>query len=171
MTTKGRKEREIAVEALKTKIENAKSIVFADYHGLGAQKMSELRLKLRDDGAETNITKNTLMKIALKEQAIELNGPTMTVFSYEDAIASIKTLFEFAELNDDLPTVKAGIVEGQFTSAENLNVLSKLPGKEQLIAQVIGTMQQPITGIVGVLNSVQRNFVYALSEIAKKKES
>lgn len=169
--TKGRKERIEFVSTLKEKVDASKSIVFTDYKGLTAKQMSELRLKLRDLGAEAGIAKNTLLKIALGKDYDELTGPTMAIFSYKDPISSIKALFDFAGENEDKPVIKAGIVEGNYTNANGLETLSKLPSREQLLAQAIGGLKSPINGFVGVLGGVQRNFVYAIAQISKQKES
>ena len=168
--TKGRQLRKEQVDLLKEKIDRSKSVIFTDYQGLSAQQMSDLRLMLKDQGADATVGKNTLLKIALDSEVEELTGPTLTVFAYEDPISSIKVLLEYAEQNEDKPVVKAGLVDGILTNAADLEVLSKLPSKEQLLAQIVGGMKAPINNFVGVLGGVQRNFVYALAEIAKQKE-
>lgn len=169
--TKGRKLRQDQVALLKEKIDSSKSVIFTDYKGLTAQQMSDLRLLLRDQGADAAIAKNTLLKIALEQDIEELKGPTLAVFSHEDPIAGIKILFEYAEQHEEKPVVKAGIVEGNLTNAADLQVLSKLPSRDELIAKVVGGLKTPLNNIVGVLGGVQRNFVYAIAEIAKQKES
>lgn len=168
--TKGRKEREEDVAFLKQKVTEAKSIIFTDYQKLNANQMSDLRSKLRDIGAEVSVAKNTLLGIALEDNKIELKGPTMTIFSYEDAIEGIKILFDFSKDNEDIPQVKAGIVEGVYTDANQLETLSNLPSKDQLRAQVVGGLKSPLNGLVNTLGGVQKSFVYALADIARNKE-
>lgn len=169
--TKGRQERAAVVAKLKEKMEGAKSIVFTEYHGLSATQISDLRMKLKAQGAETSVAKNKLLNIALDNDEVDLKGPTMTVFSYEDAVSVIKTLFDFSKENEKLPAIKAGIVEGRVINADELEVLSNLPSREQLLAQVVGGMKAPLSGFAGVLGGVQRSFVYALSAIAEQKEA
>lgn len=168
--TKGRKQRIELVNELKEKIDNAKSVVFTEYHGLTAAQISELRSKLRDLGAEATVAKNTLLTLAVDSKDVDLTGPTMTVFSYEDPVSSLKVLFEFNEEHEELPVIKAGIFEGEYLEYSALETLSKLPSREELLGQVVGGLKSPINGFVGVLGGVQRNFVYALAEIAKTKE-
>jgi large subunit ribosomal protein L10 len=84
-------------------------------------------------------------------------------------VAPIKALFDFAKNNEEKPEIHLGLVDGQVTNQKQLEVISKLPSKDQLIAQVVGGLKSPLNGIAGVLNGVQRNFVYALAEIAKQK--
>ncbi len=169
--TKGRKERSKVVDLLKEKVANSKSIIFTEYHGLSATKVAELRSLLRDKGADASVSKNTLLEIAVEKEGLGLKGPTMAIFSYEDAVEALKILFKFAEDNDDLPAIKSGIVDGNLLGLTDLETLSKLPSRLELIAKVLGSMQAPLSGFVGVLGGVQRNFVYALAEIAKTKEA
>ncbi len=165
------------VEKLKTNVSKAKSIVFADYHGLTAQSITELRAKLGEVDSEASVGKNTLVKIALKENNYDdpnmenfMKGPTLTVFSYEDPVAGVKALFEFSSSHEDLPNVKAGIIDGRFTNLSDLKTLSNLPSRDELIAKVVGGMKSPLFGIVNTLGGVQRNFVYVLSAVAEKKK-
>jgi large subunit ribosomal protein L10 len=163
------------VEDIKSKVEKSKSIVLTDYKGLNTGQITTLRTQLKEKGADSTVAKNTLLKIAIKENnllneeiATALKGPTMAIFSYNDALEGIKVLCDFIKKNE-LPNIKSGIVEGEYTTAETLEVLSKLPSKEQLLAQVVGQLKAPLNGLVGTLNGVQRKFVYALSAIADNK--
>lgn len=165
------------VENLKVNVSNAKSIVFANYHGLSAQALNELRAKLHEINSEASVSKNTLVKIALKENELDdptmesfMKGPTVTVFSYDDPIAGVKAMFDFAKDHENLPEIKAGIVDGRFINFSDLEILSSLPSKEQLLAKVVGGMKSPLFGLVNTLGGVQKNFVYVLSAIAEKKD-
>ncbi len=78
-------------------------------------------------------------------------------------------LFEFNR-EYELPVIKAGIIEGTYNDGKGVKVLSELPGKDELIARVVGGMKSPLVGLVNVLGGNQRNLVYVLSAIANKKE-
>lgn len=164
------------VAALREKISKAKSMVFADYIGLKANDLNALRSNMRTADAEVAVAKNTLLKIALKEEKVEtkdlekdLEGNTAVIFTYNDPVSPIKALYEFIK-KIELPKVKAAIFDGKYSTANEVEVISKLPSKDQLIAQVVGGLKSPLNGIVGALNGVQRKFVYALSAIADKKQ-
>lgn len=163
------------INELKQKITKAKSVIFAEYHGLDANKVNELRAQIKETGAEMTVAKNTLMKIALEEAETgskelneQLDGPIATFFAYEDAISPIKALAEFAE-KFEFPTIKAGIIAGEFTSAEKMNILGKLPSKEELLTRIVRGFSSPLTGFANVLGGGQRKIVYALSAIADKR--
>jgi large subunit ribosomal protein L10 len=165
------------VKELREKVSKAKSIVFADYKGLDANKMNELRAQMQLQDTEVVVAKNTLMKIALEEEKYDTEGlkpllkdSTATFIAYGDPISPIKAIFDFVK-KFELPKVKAGFVEKGFTTGAQVQAISTLPSKEQLIAQVLYGLKSPITGIVTVLGGSQRKLVYALSAVAKKKES
>lgn len=164
-----------AVNDLKEKISKSKSLVFAEYHGMDSNKVNELRKAVREAGAELEVTKNTLLKVALKEQGLDdeqvaqsLTGPVATVFAYNDAVAPIKALTEFIK-KFELPVIKSGIVDGVFAPQEKITLLSQLPSRDELIAKVVGSLKSPLYGLVNTFAGTNRKFVYALSAIAEKK--
>jgi large subunit ribosomal protein L10 len=158
------------------RLEKAKSITFADYIGLSSEQANQLRQQVKDAGGEIMISKNTLMKVALKETGNnnfsesekDLEGPTMAIFAYSDPIAPIKALFEFAK-NLDLLKVKSAIIEGVYKAADKVDEIKNIPSKDILLAKFIGGLNAPITGFVSVMGGVQRKFAYAMNAIAKKK--
>lgn len=162
------------LNTLKDELSKAKSVIFAEYHGLDANKVNQLRSRIKESGAEFTVAKNTLLKIALdekkspKEAGDQLEGPVATIFAYEDAVAPIKALADFAK-EFELPTVKGGIIDGEFASAEKINVLSNLPAREELLARLVGTLNSPLSGLVNTLSGNQRKLVYVLSAIAEKR--
>ncbi|MBI4091339.1 50S ribosomal protein L10 [candidate division WWE3 bacterium] len=157
------------VEKLKEKIKNAKSVVFAEYKGLTANQANELRKKLGDD-SELEIAKNTLLKVSLKDLGHDISeveksfeGTTAALFAYSDPINPIKKLFEFIK-TAALPIVKLGLMEGRFLTGAEVETLSKLPSREQLIARVLSGLNSPLTGFVNALTVTKRNFVNVLSK-------
>ena len=149
------------VSDLKSKISKAKSIIFTHYHGLTANSINDLRSQMKTAGAEMSVAKNTLLKIALKEEKqlvdeVEkgLKGPTATIFSYNDPVAPIKALVEFAK-KLELPKIKFALIEGHFTNENNVAVLGALPSRDALIAQVVRVMRSPLSGLVYALKAVK----------------
>jgi large subunit ribosomal protein L10 len=164
------------VKELREKIQNAKSVILADYLGLKADDINSLRREIKDEEAELTIAKNTLLKIALTEEGYDmtnatsdLEGPTAVVFSYKDPLSPIKKLAEFAKTLE-LPKVKSAFIEKIYNDGTKVKILSELPTRDELLTQVVGTMISPITGFANILGGVQRNFAYAVKAIADKKE-
>lgn len=151
------------VNLLKTKADQAKSIVFADASGLTVNLQRELRQKVKLAGGELIVAKITLLKLALGIKDI-LPGPTMTLFAYDDEIAPIKALAEFAR-DHDLPTIKAGWLARDPLTKAQVEELAKLPTKVELLAKTVGTLQAPISGLVNVLQGNLRKLVYVLKAV------
>ncbi len=163
------------VNDLKNKIQEAKSITFVDYKGLNVNDINNFRQQMTDEGSESVIAKNTLVKLALEEKGIDtkdmeqhLKGPTAAIFSYKDPVAYLKPLFEFAK-KFELPKIKFALVEGIFTNAEKVEQISQLPSKQQLLAQVVGGLKSPLSGFVNVIGGNRGKLVTVLSKIADEK--
>lgn len=164
------------VNDLRQKIKKAKSIVFADYRGLKAEDINNLRSQIRDNNGETVVAKNTLLRTALKEENVnlenieaDLKGPTTAIFSYSDPVSPIKLVVEFAK-KLELPKIKSALVEGTYASADKVEEISNIPAKEVLIARMLGGLKAPLSGLTNTLSGVQRKFVYALNAIKENKE-
>src|SRR3989304_2031381 len=137
------------VNLLKTKLAQAKSIVFADASGLSVNLQRELRQKVKLAGGELIVVKNTLLQLALGVKDL-LPGPTITLLAYEDEIAPIKALAEFAKAHE-LPKIKAGFLAKEPLTKEQVETLASLPTKIELIAKMISSLNSPIFGLVNVL--------------------
>ena len=171
MKTRLQKE-ELSIK-LAEKLGRAKAVVFTDYKGLTMQQLSELRNKLVDVQGEFSITKNTALIHALKSSDHKLpesnfEGPTATLFAYNDEIIPIKLLVK-AIKDNNIGAVKAGFLGLEALDASRINQLATLPSKDELRAKTVGILAAPLQGIVGVLQANLRNLVYALSEIQKMK--
>jgi len=94
----------------------------------------------------------------------------MAVLSFEDAISSIKTIFEFAR-KLELPKIKSALIEGVYADSARVEEIKNIPSKEVLLSQVVGNLKSPLSGFVNVLGGVHKKFVYALGAVAKKKDS
>lgn len=177
MKTRAQKEEDIV--KLTEKFGRAKSVVFADYRGLTMKQLSELRDKLYDIQAEFTVTKNTLLKLAIPNSSsptskgdqipvTSFDGPTATLFAYDDEISPIKLLVK--SLKDaGIGKIKGGFLGSDFLDEYRIISLSNLPTKDELRAKTVGILVAPLQGIVGVLQGNLRNLVYALSEIQKMK--
>lgn len=159
---KTRQQKEEIVASLKEKLAGAKSIVFADYRGLTMKQLSDLRKNLREVGGEFNITKNTLLKIALPDSSFE--GPTATLIAKDDEISPIKILVK-ALKDAGIGQVKGGFLGEQVLDELTINQLALLPTKDELRSQTVGVLVAPLRAVVGVLQANLRNLVYALDQI------
>ncbi len=171
--SRARIKKEETVATLVEKLGRATSIVLADYQGLSASTLSEVKNQLEKEGAELTVAKNTLLSLATKQAGIEvpeeaLKGPTAAVLAYDDPITPIKDLAKFQKQYEK-PLPKIGFLGSELLSVEKIRELALLPSKQELQAKVVGSISSPIYGIVGVLGANLRNLVYALDQIAKSK--
>lgn len=169
---KTRQQKEEAVTKLTEKLGRAKAIVFADYKGMNMKQLSELRDKLREVQGEFTITKNTLLKLALPtanhQLPTDLEGPTATLFAYDDEVSPIKLLVK--SLKDTaIGKVKTGFLGDMVLNEEKILQLATLPSKDELRGKTVGVLVAPLQDIVSVLQGNLRNLVYALNQIKISK--
>jgi len=165
-----------AVSDLEGKLSSTQAVYLADYAGLSVKEQTTLRSKVKEAGGELLITKNRLLKIALKNKGLDadslgnnLKGPSVTLFAGTDPVAPLKALVEFAKKQEkELPKVKAGILDKKTLSVQEILQLASLPSKAELIGKLLGTLLNPARNLVGVLSAPTRNLVYALSAVSKK---
>lgn len=159
------------VTELKDKLTRSKTVVLTDYRGLTVAQLGELRKKVEAAGAEYEITKNTLLARSLEGKEVPpqaLEGPTATLFAYEDEIAPLKAMEDFVKANN-LPIVKIGFLGQTLISALEVSELAKLPSREALVAKLVGMLKANQYGLVNVLSGNIRKLVYVLDGVAKSK--
>jgi large subunit ribosomal protein L10 len=136
------KEKQLVIDEIKERAQNAKSIVLFDYRGITDSESKELRVKLRENNADYKIYKNTLMTRAFNDLGIDLSegltGPSAFAFS-EDQIAPIKVLSDFAKEHPAL-VLKVGIVDGEKADQAKLVEYAALPSRDQLLTMLAGGM-------------------------------
>jgi len=128
--------------------------------------LQQLRAQLRESQAEMRVAKNTLTKIAADAQEINgldsvLEGPTALVFAYDDPAQPAKILRDFARSSRILQ-IKAGVLEGNVLTADQVADIADLPSREELVAKVVGGISSPLYGLVGVLSGPVRSLTYVL---------
>lgn len=172
MVTKQKKEEVLA--ELTRKLRDTKGLYLVDYTGMTAAESVALRREFRSIGAEMKIAKNTLVRRALKEVGgfdipdDQIVGQTALAMGYKDAIAPAKIIKRVVDKDKKL-ALKAAVIEGQVFAGNQLDTISTLPSREDLIAGILGSLQAPASGIVGAINAVMRDVASLIEEVAKKK--
>lgn len=164
---KTRQQKEEQVQKISEKLLRAKAVVFTDYKGLNMKQLSGLRDKLREVQGELTITKNTLLRRVIENSQL-FQGPTATLFAYDDEVSPIKILVK-ALKDAALGKVKAGFLGKDSLDEAKILRLAALPTKDELRAKTVEALAAPLQGMVGVLQANLRNLVYALSQIQKSK--
>ncbi len=161
------------IEVLKAKAAGASILVVSDFKGMPVEEMTRLRVKLRDNGAELVVVKNTLARIALTGGAHDaikdkFKENCAVALGTKDPVAVAKAVTEFLKTSKKL-TLKHGSLEGKFLTAEQVDALAKLPSKPELIAKALGTMNAVPTNFVSLFANMIRPLLYALKAIEEKK--
>lgn len=157
------------IQNIKEKASKAKSIILFDYSGTNSKEQVELRSAIREAGGEMLVAKNTLMKLAMNQASLadSLSGMNALVFSYDDEVSALKKLFDFHKKTEKL-TIKQGVLEDKVLSAAEIEALSQLPGKKELIVTLINRVKGPAYTLTNVLKASQRDLLFVLQAIAKK---
>jgi len=165
-------EKKAVVAEVSGKLKDAQAAMLAEYRGLSVAQMTVLRRKAYDSKVYLRVVKNTLARRAVEGTSFEclkdqMTGPLAFAVS-ADPVAVAKILSEFAKDNEALK-IKAGAMGGKLMSIEQIKALATLPGREQLLAQLLGTMQAPIQKFVQTLNEVPAKFVRTLAAVRDAK--
>lgn len=158
------------VNNLTSDLKDAKSIVLADYRGMSMKQLEDFRKALRLVNAKFIVAKNTLLKISLGDLGEKLSEyfkePTAVLISKGDEIAPLKELAKFIK-NFQKPVIKAGVLGKDILTVNDVERLSKLPTREILLAQLLGGLNSPISGLVYALNGNIQKLAIVLSRIKK----
>lgn len=173
--TRQRKETEIT--KLEQQFAELKLMVLTDYRGLSVAEITELRHNLREAGVSYQVTKNTLLRIAAKNSQnlaevdpATFTGPMALAISTTDEIAPARVIFQYAKQHKALEIVGAITGDGEVLNPTEVKALATLPTREQLLAQVVGTIAAPLSGFVGVMGANVRGIVTVLNAIKETKE-
>ena len=147
------------VQEISDNIKDAQSVVLVDYLGLTVAEDTQLRRQLREAGVTYKVYKNTLMNFAFKGTDFEslapmLDGPNAIAISTTDATAPARVLGKYASEMEDKFNLKAGMVDGEIYDEKGVIALSKIPSKDVLLAQLVGSLQGPIQGLAAILKAV-----------------
>lgn len=168
-----RPEKVESVEAIVKGLKDSKSMVITGNAGLTVEEVTELRARLFKEQVELHVVKNTLALRALKKVGMEgmdewFKGPTAIAMALGDTLGPSRVLAKFLKDHEKL-SIKGGWMDGRKISLQDIKALASLPGREVLLATLLGTLQSPVRGTVQVLAGPLRKLVYALSAIQKAK--
>lgn len=174
MITKEQKKEKVA--ELVEKFKKANSYYFIDFTGMNVETTIQFRRELKKNEMELKVAKNSLINRALSEagglQGLKKDffGPTGIIFGYGDPVHPAKLINERYE-KEQRPVFKGAVVEGVVYEADKLKTLASLPSKTDIIASILGSLNAPISGIVGAINSIMRDIASVIEEVAKKNSS
>lgn len=151
--------KQVIIDEIKEKLSRAKSAVVIDYMGITVEQADAMRKSLREADVDYTVYKNTLMKRAIEGTEFEqlgevLEGPSAFAFSYDDVTAPARVLNKSIKEFDKM-AFKAAVVEGEYYDAEGVKALANIPGREELIAKFMGSIQSPVSKAVRTFAAIR----------------
>lgn len=163
------------IEELNEKLTGASSFYLTDFTGMNVKQITEFRSRLRKQGVEYVVVKNTLAQRALSGLDLPdigafFSGPTGLVIGRDDAVAAAKVLTDFAREFGDRPGIKVGIVDGKSFDADQVRRLADMPPREVLLAQIAGGLQAPMARLAGGMSQLLAGFARAVDALRQQRE-
>ncbi|MBQ8934719.1 MAG: 50S ribosomal protein L10 [Lachnospiraceae bacterium] len=146
------------VDEIKSVMDGAQSVIAVKYLGINVDDDTKLRKELRENGVVYKVYKNTLIKRAIAGTEFaglepDLEGPTALAVSKTDATAPARIVAKYMKTIKPLE-LKGGIVEGTYYPASQMDAIAAIPGREELLSRLLGSLQSPITNFARVLNQI-----------------
>jgi large subunit ribosomal protein L10 len=168
--------KDVQVGEIRARFDKMTAAVLVDFKGMTVENVTKLRAEFRKAGVDYKVVKNTLVKVALKDTPLSgkldkaLEGMTGIAWSYEDPSSGAKVVKAFRkDAAGEKLQIKAGLIDGALLDAKGVEEqLASMPGKNELRAMLLATMQAPLQKFVALLSAPAQNFVYLLS--AKERE-
>jgi large subunit ribosomal protein L10 len=161
------------IQKIKELLESSRDVIFTDFRGLNVAQITELRRSLQEKESEYRVVKNSYARLALRELGFQfeedfLIDPTALALVKTDIGPISKVLFDFTK--DSTLKIKGGLIEGKVVSSTEVEAISKLPGRNELYAILMGTMNAPLTNMVYAMNGVITKLVRTVQAVAESKE-
>lgn len=168
-------QKEAAVREMNGELSGAKGVLLADFTGMDVETVTALRATLRAKGVRYRVVKNTLLKRVCEERGLALlspylAGPTALAYSTEDEVEPARVIVEFAKKHER-PVVKAGMIGERLYTREEILKVAALPGREELLAQVLGTIVAPMSMFLGAVDALLASPARLAGALEKQKEA
>ncbi len=168
-------EKAAIIADIKERANGASLAAITDFKGMTVEELTGLRVRLRNVGGEYHVVKNTLARIALTDGRHDVikdkfHENCAIAFAFDDPVQVAKALGDFAKQNK-LFVLRCASLDGKAMDAAQIDALSKLPGREQLLGQMLGTMNAVPTNFVSLFANVIRGLLYALKAIEEQKQA
>lgn len=165
--------REVLANRIKDGLENKENAFLVSYTELSSIRISDLRKKLKEAGADVHVSRNTIAQKILKDLdheklAEKVSGQTAFVWSSADSAAVSKMLIDFTKECETF-VVQGGLLDGRVLEQSDVKKLSELPPREVLLSTLLGTIQAPLTRLAGALNAKSRDLLSILKQYSEKK--
>ena len=167
-------QKEAKIREMNDELTGAKGVLLADFTGMDVATVTALRATLREKGVSYRVVKNTLLKRVCEQRGLTplvpyLEGPIAVAYSTESEVEPARIMVEFAKKHER-PAVKAGIIGERLYTREEILAVAALPGRQELLAQVLGTIVAPLSQFLGCVNALLAAPAQLAGELEKQKQ-
>lgn len=148
-----------AVKSLVEEIKKAEIVLLTNYRGITVEEDTKLRKNVRENGGSYKVIKNNIAKRAFEELKIDFDdevfiNPTAIIIANENYLSTLKTIYKFSKDNEYY-VIKAGTIDGEVKTIEELQTLAKLPSRQELMGMLAGTLLSTISKLAVAVNEVK----------------
>jgi len=167
-------QKEAIVAEITEQLNEAKSVFLTDFKGLNVDEINDLRRVFTGASVQYRVVKNSLARLSVKEAGCDelleyLDGPTAIAFGMDDPAAPARVIKKFAKDSGKL-SVKVGLMDGVLIDSTRVNEIASLPSKVQLLGQLSGVLNAPLSNLVLSLNAILSKLVFALNAVKENKD-
>jgi large subunit ribosomal protein L10 len=165
-----------AVDELHQKLDAARAFYLTDFTGMNVKQITEFRSRLRKEGVDYVVVKNTLAQRAVERMELPdiaafFTGPTGLVIGRDDAVTAARVLTQFAKEFDNRPAVKLGVIERKEVQPAQVKQIAELPPKEVLLARLAGGLQAPMSRLAGGMQNLLAGAARSIDALRQQRES
>ena len=171
-----RPEKQFLLDDIKDRIAGSKAIVLASYKRLEPNASSTFRTNLAKSGGTLEVVKKRVLVKAAQVAGVELDpallqGHIAVVFANQDPVQTTKVVYQFCKENEEVLEVIGGRFEGALCSASDVEQISKLPGKDEMRAQFLGTLEAPLTQTLAAIEALLTSVMHCLENKSQQHNS
>ncbi len=162
-----RQEKQLLLNDIKERITGANALVLTRYQKLKPNTVAGFRTNLAKSGSSLEVVKKRILVKAAKDAGLALDADTLdghiaVIFLDQDPVATTKLIYQFRQENENVIDILGGKFEGVLCSAEDVEQISKLPSKDEMRAQLLGTLEAPLSQTLAVVDAMLTAVVYCL---------
>ena len=162
-----RKEKQFLLDEIKDKIDGSKAFVLTKYERVNPNMAADFRVRIGKSGGDFEVVRKRIFIKAAQAAGITidpavLEGHVGVVFANTDPVQVTKALYAYSKENDDAFTVLAGQFEGKLFSAKDVEVLSKLPSKDEMRAQFLSLLEAPMAQVLSVMDALLTSLMHGI---------
>jgi len=145
--------------------------ITADFTGMGVTAMTDLRRALREQGVHLKVVKNRLARLAADGAGREMikdivDGPTAVAYGFDDPVGPARALAGYIKTNRSPLAIRGGVMGDRALTAQEVDTLASLPGRDDLIGRLLSRMQSPVAGLMTVLQAPMAGLAQVLHQAA-----